>query len=328
MKSPANACSRIAASAMAIAVAVTTIQVNVARAETTILAGMVAHGPPQWPQYVAENLGCFKDAGLGVELIATGATSAQQLAVGAVAISHSGFPDFMRATNQGAPVKIVVNDIVVPPYSVHAKPSIKSIADLKGKTIIIGGVKDVTLIYMKAFIASAGLKPSDVDFVFAKSALDRFTALASGGVDAAILNPPSSSRANALGFANLGDVVDHTGTFPFTVWAANTDWAAKNGAALTSFARCYQSAVKWLYDPANKAKALEILIAAAKTSPKDAAEAYDYLIAKLHVFSQTGALPAEDFAKMTAGLVGIGDMKEPTPPVSTFYDPTFVSEHN
>ena len=28
-----------------------------AHAQTKIIAGMVAHGPPQWPQYIASELG-------------------------------------------------------------------------------------------------------------------------------------------------------------------------------------------------------------------------------------------------------------------------------
>ena len=63
----------------------------------------------------------------------------------------------------------------------------------------VGGVTDVTLIYVKALLASAGLKASDVDFVYAKAAGDRFSALVSGGIDATILNPPTYFKAEAAG---------------------------------------------------------------------------------------------------------------------------------
>jgi ABC-type nitrate/sulfonate/bicarbonate transport system substrate-binding protein len=89
----------------------------------------------------------------------------------------------------------------------YAKPSIKSIADLKGKTVSIGGTKDVTLVYMEAFIASADLKPTDLDFIYAKATQDRLAALLSGGVDAAILYPPSSFRAGAGGYTRLEALV-------------------------------------------------------------------------------------------------------------------------
>jgi len=148
---------------------------SVAQAQTRIVAGMVAHGPPQWPQYIASEFGWLRQDNIELDLIAVGAGGAQQLAGGSLHIAHSGFPDFARASLQGAPVKIFLNDIVASPYAVFAKPGIREVAALRGKLISIGGVKDVTLIYMKAFLASAGLQAGDVDFVYAKAAADRLS---------------------------------------------------------------------------------------------------------------------------------------------------------
>ena len=97
-------------------------------------------------------------------------------------------------------MKIIVNDIVASPYAVFAKPAIKRIADLKGKLMSIGGNNDITFIYIK-LLGVSRLKTSDVDFIFAKAAGDRFSALVAGGVDATILNHPSYSKAVALGFS-------------------------------------------------------------------------------------------------------------------------------
>src|ERR1700732_768391 len=267
-------------------------------AQTKIAAGIVAHGPPQWPQYIAAELGWFKQDRIELDLISVGGGGAQQVAGGSLAIAHSGFPDFARASLQGAPLKIIINDIVASPYAVFAKPGIKSIADLRGKLISIGGVKDVTLIYIKAFLASAALQPGDVDFVYAKAAGDRFSALVSGGVDATLLNPPTYFKATALGFSNLGDIEAHMKDVPFTVWAANTDWAAKNRAALVAFARNYARSVRWLYDPANKDAAVDILVKHARQDRKDSIDAYDYLVTKLRSFGVDGGLPDAAYRKM------------------------------
>src|SRR5213082_69054 len=114
-----------------------------AQAQTKIVTGMVAHGPPQWPQYIATELGWFKQDNIELDFVTAGGGGAQQLAAGALDICHSGYPDFARASLQGAPVKIIINDIVASPYAVFAKPSIKRIADLKGKLISIGGNNDI-----------------------------------------------------------------------------------------------------------------------------------------------------------------------------------------
>src|SRR4051812_5878938 len=226
-----------------------------ARAETKIVEGIVSHGALQWPEYAATEFGWFKENGVEVEMIVVGGGAAQQLTAGALNIGYSGFPDFIRATNQGAAVKIVINGVTVPPYGVYAKPAVKQISDLKGKIISIGGSKDVTLIYMQAFLAAGGVKASDVDFHYAKATPDRFAALVSGGVDAAILYPPATFRAGAQGFTYLGEIDDHLKGFPFGVYAVNTDWATKNRPAMLGYVKAYGRAVRWLYDPSNKEKA-------------------------------------------------------------------------
>jgi NitT/TauT family transport system substrate-binding protein len=319
-----NAIGRAAGALLAVAAAFVGAGTTAGIAQTNIVVGIVAHGPPQWPHYVADQMGWIKDYGLTLDMVTVGAGTAQQLAAGSIDVAHSGFPDFVRATNQGAPVKIVINDISVPPYRVYAKPSIKTIADLKGRTISIGGPKDVTLIYVKAMIASVGLSAQDVDFVYAKAAGDRFSALAAGAVDAAILNPPSSFRAADLGFVNLGEIATYTQDFPFTVWAANMNWAAKHNQALLDFTKAYMRGLRWLYDVDNRSQAVDILVKYAKQSRKDSEDSYDYLLTKMHSYSLDGLLSDAAYKQMTGGLVELGDLSAPVPPMSKFFDDAFV----
>jgi NitT/TauT family transport system substrate-binding protein len=320
----ANGIGRAAGALLAVAAAFVGQGTTAGIAQTNIVVGIVAHGPPQWPHYVADQMGWIKDYGLTLDMVTVGAGTAQQLAAGSVDVAHSGFPDFVRATNQGAPVKIVINDISVPPYRVYAKPSIKTIADLKGRTISIGGPKDVTLIYVKAMIASVGLSAQDVDFVYAKAAGDRFSALAAGAVDAAILNPPSSFRAADLGFVNLGEIATYTQDFPFTVWAANMNWAGKHKQALLDFTKAYMRGLRWLYDIDNRDQAVDILVKYAKQSRKDSEDSYDYLLTKMHSYSLDGLLSDAAYKQMTGGLVELGDLSAPVPPMSKFFDDAFV----
>jgi NitT/TauT family transport system substrate-binding protein len=295
-----------------------------ALAQTKIIEGFVSHGALQWPEYIASEFNWFKDNGVAVDMLVVGGGAAQQVAAGALNIGYSGFPDFIRATNQGAPVKIVINGISAPPYAVYAKQAIKRIADLKGKTVSIGGTKDVTLIYMEAFIASAGLKAADIDFIYAKATQDRLAALMSGGADAAILYPPASFRAGAAGYTYLGDIEPYLKEFPFTVWAANTDWAAKNRDALLGYIRAYSRAVGWLYDAKNKEQAVDILVKYSKQDRKDSADTYDYFLTKLKAFSADGLISDVSYKRMTDALIDWGDLKQPLPPSSKFFDLSFV----
>ena len=98
---------------------------------------------------------------------------------------------------------------------------------MKGKLISIGGPNDITLIYIKPFLASAGLKTREVDFIYAKAAGDRFSAFVAGGVDATILNQPTYSEPvrgvdQPRRYRNF-----RAQDIPFTVWGANMTWAQK-----------------------------------------------------------------------------------------------------
>jgi NitT/TauT family transport system substrate-binding protein len=299
---------------------------SAAVAQQKIVQGFVSHGALQWPEYIAQPFGWFKENGVEVEMLTVGPGAAQQLAAGALNLGYSGFPDFIRAANQGAPIKIVINGIGQPPYAFYAKPTVKQIADLKGKVVSIGGARDITLLYTEGFLASAGLKAKDLDFVYAKATPDRFAALASGGVDAAMLYPPFTFRAAAQGYTFLGDIEPHMKDFPFTVWAVNTRWAEKNRTALNGYVKAYARAIRWLYDPANKEKAVDILIAFAKGDRKDAADTYDYFVTKLKAFSRDGLVSQAVYKKMSDGLVSLGDLSEPVPAIDKFFDTSFVRE--
>jgi NitT/TauT family transport system substrate-binding protein len=300
--------------------------IDQALAQHKIIEGFVSHGALQWPEYIATEFGWFKENGVELDMLVVGAGAAQQVAAGALNIAYSGFPDFIRATNAGAPVKIVINAIGQPPYGVYSKPAIKKISDLKGKIASIGGQRDITLIYMEAFLAGGGLKAKDMDFVYAKATQDRLAALVSGGVDAAILYPPATFRAAAQGFTYLGDIEPYLKDFPFTVWAANTDWAAKNRPAMLAYVKAYGRAVRWLYDGANKEKAVDILVKYSRQERNDSADTYDYFVTKLKAFSPDGLISEATFKKMTDGLISLEDMKPPAPPMSKFFDPSFVQE--
>ena len=311
--------------AVLLIVALLLLPVRHAVAADKIILGFVSHGALQWPEYTAQSFGWFKENGVEVDMVTVGGGAAQQLVAGAINIGYSGFPDFIRAANQGAPLKIVINGIGTPPYAIYAKPAIKSIKDLKGKVISIGAAKDITTIYTSAFLQSAGLTVKDVDFIYAKATPDRFAALVAGGVDAAILFPPFTFRAGTQGFTNLGDIEPHLKGYPFTVYAVNTGWAQKNERAVLGFVKAYGKAVRWLYDPANKDEAVKILVKFAKSDAKDSADTYDYFT-RIAAFSKDGLVSPSVFKTMGEGLVWLGDLTAPVPPMTNFFDTRYVDK--
>ena len=232
----------------------------------------------------------------------------QQLAAGSYAVAPTaGMVDPIRAIDKGAPVALVRIVIQSPPYALLAKPEIKTIEDLKGKTIIIGGAKDITRIFTERMIEPHGLKTGDYDYVFAGATSARFAALKSGAVDAALLTVPFNFYAETAGYTNLGFTFDYLPDMPFAGMAVNRDWAAANGDLLKRFLDCYNKGVAWFGDPNNHEAAVKLQMEVSKIGQDDVEKAYSFLRDK-NLFEPTGKVSKRKVGNVIDALQALGDL--------------------
>ena len=120
---------------------------------------------------------------------------------------------------KGLPLKIAMYWLRAPLHVLNAKPEIRSIQELGGKTISIAGVTETTGVLLQAILASVKMdREKDVKILLIPDSGNRFATLSQGLVDGAILPPPFNLQAEAKGFrrlraaAELPEIVD--GTFP------------------------------------------------------------------------------------------------------------------
>src|SRR5712691_1540744 len=253
--------SRVAA---ALCLGLATLLGPSAHAADTVQVGSVdATSANLWPLYIGQRNGYFDAADLKFELIfaQSNASVIQQLAAGAYDIAPSaGLVDPIRAIEKGAPVAIVRILLQAPPYALLAKPGIKSMRELKGKTIIIGGAKDITLIFVERMLAASGLKPGDYDLVFAGATSARFSALQAGAVDAAILTVPFNFYGESAGFTNLGFHFDTLPDLPFAGMAVDRTWAAANPKVVERMLSVFVTSIAWFEDAKYRDEAVKLMI--------------------------------------------------------------------
>src|SRR3954468_21987141 len=185
-----------------LAAAVFLVPLGTPCAEEVISWGTVGSGSAtQWPLYIGTAKGYFAEKGITIDRIAVQSSAGvqQQIAAGSLNVGGGGLVDPLRAIDRGAPVALFRIETQAPPYVINAKPAIKSLSDLKGKTIIIGGANDITRIYLERMLSPNGVKPGEYDLIYAGAAAARYAALQSGAVDAAILNPPFNFNAAKSG---------------------------------------------------------------------------------------------------------------------------------
>ena len=105
---------------------------------------------------------------------------------------------------------------------------------------------------------------------------------------------PFEIMAEAAGFRRLGNAVDVLGRYQGLVGAARRSWARENATKLVGYVRVYRAGLTWLYDPAHRAEALQMLQKNVRGMTPDLADkTYDVLLAPVGGFARTAALDLE-----------------------------------
>jgi NitT/TauT family transport system substrate-binding protein len=295
-------------------------------AQTKISVGDVgAASATHWPSYIAIEKGFYRDVGLSVEYVSAPSSSSvmQQLAAGSLDFGSGGLVDPIRAIDKGAAITLFRTEAVVAPYEAFGKPTIKSLADLKGKTAMIGGPKDITRIYLERMLAASGVKPSEIDYVFAGATAARFAALVSGSIDATLLNPPFNFKARGVGLTPLGAAADFTRDFPFTGYAVSTAWARAHKGQISGFMTAYGRGVEWFYDPAHRAEAIDIAAKYIKVDRSDIEQTYDFFH-RLKIFDRGGAVSGSGVENLLAIMKTLGELEGATD-LSRFVDASLLA---
>jgi NitT/TauT family transport system substrate-binding protein len=292
----------------------TLLAVAPVRAVDTVIVGTV--GSPSanlWPLFIGLDKGFFtaENLKLDVVYIQSSASVIQQLSAGSLDMSMStGIVDPIRAIDQGAALALTRFEVQVPPYALLAKASIKSLKDLRGKVISVGGPKDITRLYVDRMLAPQGLKSGDYDYVYAGATSARAQALLGGAVDAAILLPPSNFQIQSQGYNDLGLTMQYAPELAFSGTVVNRAWAARSADVLKRVIAAQSKSIDYLYDPKNRAEVVNILVKVSGQKPEDVDKSYDFFN-KNNFFDRTGKISRAKMNALIDALVGLGDVKAP-----------------
>jgi NitT/TauT family transport system substrate-binding protein len=303
---------RIAAMAIGCLLSAAAIE---ARAETIETGLIGAANGVEWPFYIGIHKGFFHDAGVDLDVIyvPTAPGLVQQLAAGSLDIVDIGVVEPIHAVARGAPVAILRISGAVSPYEILAKPSIASIKDLKGHTVVIGGLEDINRVYLERVLKAAGLKDSDVDMTVIGNTAGRFAALKSGAADATMLAPPVNFFAEEAGFRNIGMMIDYTRDLPFGATDVSRGFAARHPDAVKHFMAAYDKSVAWFYDDANKDAAVDLLAGEMKSANRDdIVKSYDFL-RKIGFFAKSDVISRKGLEALMDEMTAIGDTQGKVP---------------
>ena len=189
--------------------------------------------------------------------------------------------------------------------SLVASPGIKSIRDLRGKTVSVDALTTGYAFVLYEILRRNGLDldRGDYELVSAGGMAQRWSGLREGRHQATLLSAPYNLIARNAGFSELVRATDVIGPYQGNVAAAQRSWAAKNPEKIIGYIRAFRESVAWLYEPSNRVEAIDILCHhLPQMTHEIAAASYLELLHPTHGFFKTCELDQ-------AGLCNVLDLR-------------------
>jgi len=184
--------------------------------------------------------------------------------------------------------------------SIVAAPTVKSFAELKGKTVSVDAMTTGFAFLTREILARNGLAETDVSIVRAGGTANRYRELLAGKNDATMLRTPFELLARERGFNQLA-IAESLGAYQGTVGFSQRSWAASHEKELVGFLRGYRAGVDWIYDRANREIVEAILVANIRDmTPALAKRSYDLLLADKGGITRDVALDIEGIRTVLA----------------------------
>ncbi|MBI2986209.1 MAG: ABC transporter substrate-binding protein [Deltaproteobacteria bacterium] len=231
----------------------------------------------QSPIWAAREGGFFAKYGLDIDIVMIpgGTQSMQALISGGTQFSQSSAAAPIHSRLGGSDVVIVATSINKYPFSVVARPGIKTPADLVGKklgVVRLGGSNELAL---RKALSLWGIDPRSVTFLQMGEAASRLIALDSGNLDATVLAPPHTLKARKLKMTILADLNALPIYYPQSSIAVKESTLGRQPNLVKNFLKAYIEGIHMLRT--NKAESLKILARYMRTGEKEIIEeTYDY----------------------------------------------------
>jgi len=158
---------------------------------------------------------------------------------------------------------------------------IKSYPDLRGKTLTVDAMTTGFAFVLRSMLAANGITESDVNFERAGGVMQRWEALKAGKHAGTLLLTPFDLLAEKVGLRVLQKASDVFPRYQGIVGATRRSWAKEHPETLKNFIRAYLDALAWLFAPANRNAAAQILVGKVPNmTPELAAATCDIFLGK------------------------------------------------
>jgi len=222
---------------------------SLATAEKLVIAwtAVSAFNSPFW---VMNDAGFYKEEGMDVDTIyiASSPIAAKATLAGETVISAQNSQVIADSGLQGADLVAIGATVNIVPFYVMAAPEIRSIADLKGKTVGVSRFGAATDFGMRMFLAKHGLAAHrDVAFIQIGGMPEIATALSKKIIAAAPMSYPMVYVAEQGGAKVLANLAKDEIPFVHLTLTTTKRFLKEKRPLVKAFLRAYGKAVHFLY---------------------------------------------------------------------------------
>jgi len=265
---------------------------------------------------IARDKGYYRAEGLDVELILMSAPNASRALlsgdVQVATVGGAGLPPVLR----GSPFKFLFTTYNRAMFWLFAKAEIRDVKGLKGKRVGVSGIGSGPDSLLREILRLSGLDANrDVAILSLGVMPTIYSGLQTGVVDAAMLAPPVTLKAEEAGFRELvsfpkQDLVELQGSILVRDATLQTE-----PILMERFVRASYKGFLHIKD--NRAATLPFIARYLQISEAQAAKAYDQVVRP--ALTQDGTLSAELQAKAVEHVLKRLDLKE-APPLAKVFD--------
>jgi NitT/TauT family transport system substrate-binding protein len=188
----------------------------------------------------------------------------------------------------GLPVRIVAGFLDNWPMTLIAQPELKSLKELKGKTLGISSFGATPDVGARMMLKQAGVDPEkDIKVLALGSDAARITALKQRVVDVIVISPPADSQMEKQGYQILARAYELF-TFPYLGLGTHTRKLKERPDEIRKAIKATIRANRFIRD--NREEAVRILIDWGKVERDYAYASYDAL---KNLFNADGAVPQD-----------------------------------
>ncbi|HTH97337.1 MAG TPA: ABC transporter substrate-binding protein [Stellaceae bacterium] len=259
---------------------------------------------------MAKHKGFDKDQHLDLDIVQfTGDSLALKALIAGEIDSYDGSPGGpMLAASHGADVKIVGCYWPGLTYGIYSKDNLKSVQDLKGRTLAISGPGSLPDLLARGILSNAGITPSEVKFAQMGSDTDRIKAITAGVVDAGAASLEFINYAKTLHIKLLVNAHDAVPQFIRFCTMTSSNVLKTRKDDLAHYLAAQMEGTRYALDHRDETLALTRETTKAPASDPRAADLFDQVV-KINAVVPEMPIPVDRLAWMQDLLMKTGNLK-------------------